>query len=141
MEWSLNWAFWRRDGATESVRRGSRLKRGEPKHVEEWVARLVEEGVPEEWAPRLANRLERLHRDVGRGSATAIIRGVAVAVEVQAEAHADIERNVRDVKEVERLLGAFTGELEKLDEVLEVLSAYAQRMRSKPIRKPGHTLH
>ena len=44
-------------------------------------------------------------------------------------------------EKVERLLGAFSGELEKLDEVLEVLAAYAQRMRAQPRRKSRHTLH
>ncbi len=141
MEWS--WAFWRRTETTEVARarargRGTHL---EPRRLEEWEARLTEEGVSEEWASRLAHRLESLHLEAGRGSAMTLIRAAAAAVEVQAEAHAHVERNMRDVKEVERLLGAFSGELEKLDEVLEVLAAYAQRMRNNPAKKPRHTLH
>ena len=65
----------------------------------------------------------------------ALIRGAVLAMAAQSENQAHVERNLRDVREVERLLGAFTGELEKLDEVLEVLSAYAQRMR--PQKPPG----
>ena len=54
---------------------------------------------------------------------------------------ARVERSLRDVREVERLLGAFSGELEKLDEVLEVLAAYAQRMRPQPAKRERRTLH
>ena len=102
---------------------------------------MIVEGVPPEWAPRLAAGIEPLHGELGRGSAEPLLRAASMAVRIQAEAHAEVQRNLRDVKEVERLLGAFSGELEKLDEVLEVLSAYAQRMRAKPARKPRHTLH
>ncbi len=64
-----------------------------------------------------------------------------MAVEMQSRETAKVQRSARDVREVERLLGAFSGELEKLDEVLEVLSAYAHRMRSKPSKSPRRTLH
>jgi len=136
MEW--NWAFWRRRHMTEAARE---RVHAEPRRSEEWEERLTDEGVSAEWAPPLARRLEGLHHEMGRGSATTLIRAAAAAVEVQSEARAYVERNMRDVKEVERLLGAFSGELEKLDEVLEVLAAYAQRMRNKPAKKQRHTLH
>jgi len=113
----------------------------EPARVEEWESRLVDLGVGGDWAARLAPRLSAQHAELGRGSALGLMQGAAIATEVQSEAQADVERNLRDVREVERLLGAFSGELEKLDEVLEVLSAYAQRMRAQPARKPRHTLH
>ena len=121
-----------------------------PDSIEEWEARLVDEGVSTEWAGQLAERLDpalRAFSDAAPAStdsgaaAEALIRGAAVAVEMQADVYADVERSMRDVKEVERLLGAFSGELEKLDEVLEVLAAYAQRMRNKPVRTPSRTLH
>ncbi|MEM9174673.1 MAG: hypothetical protein AAGC67_05525 [Myxococcota bacterium] len=139
MEWNWSRLFGRRESGTraDAARRGQSA----PRRLEDWEARLVEEGVSQEWAPRLARRLEALHREADAGTAHALIQGAVAATEVQAEAHAWVERNMRDVKEVERLLGAFSGELEKLDEVLEVLAAYAQRMRTKPNRKPRHTLH
>jgi len=102
---------------------------------------LNDEGVSAEWASPLARRLEPLHNEFGQGSAATLIRAAAAAVDVQSEVRAYVDRNMRDVREVERLLGAFSGELEKLDEVLEVLAAYAQRMRNKPVKKPRHTLH
>lgn len=139
MSWS--WCFWKRE-AKGSIEAGSRKAVGpEPREPKEWEARLVEAGVSIEWAAKIADRLSPSHADLGRGSAVALIQGAVVAVEVQAAAHADVERNMRDVREVERLLGAFSGELEKLDEVLEVLGAYAQKMRSKPARPSRRTLH
>jgi hypothetical protein len=113
----------------------------EPETVEDWESRLVEAGVTQDWAARLAPRLRQVRPELRRGSSLALIRGAALASELQLEAQADVERHLRDVREVERLLGAFSGELEKLDEVLEVLSAYAQRMRAQPGRNDRRTLH
>lgn len=137
MGWSERWAFWRKG----EDRPGSPAIGGEPRGLEAWEAQLVEHGVSSSWAPRIAARLAPLHRELGRGSAEGLMRAALAVYEVQSEAHADVERHLRDVREVERLLGAFSGELEKLDEVLEVLAAYAQRLRSQPGRKPRHTLH
>ena len=114
----------------------------DPRRLEEWTARLAAAGVPAELATRLAPDLAAARRELGRGSAPALIRGAVLAATLQAETQAQVERSLRDVREVERLLGAFSGELEKLDEVLEVLAAYAQRMR--PQSPPGssrRTLH
>jgi len=139
MDWNWSRLFGRRGQDAPAVEGGRSPL--EPRRLEDWEARLVEEGVSEEWAARLARRLEAQYLEQGPGSADALIQGAVTAAAVQAESHAWVERNMRDVKEVERLLGAFSGELEKLDEVLEVLAAYAQRMRTKPNRKPRHTLH
>ncbi|MBJ22355.1 MAG: hypothetical protein GY910_15385 [bacterium] len=139
MVWS--WAFWRRAEPTDKAFGSGRGAYAEPRRLEEWEAHLADAGVSDEWTPRLARRLEDLHRELGSGSAQPLIRAAAAAVDVQAEVRASVERNMRDVTEVERLLGAFSGELEKLDEVLEVLAAYAQRMRNKPAKKPRHILH
>ena len=55
------------------------------------------------------------------------------------------EENVEQVREIERMMQAFAGELAKLDESLEVLSAYVRRMREQPAVKPRsvgrQTLH
>ena len=135
MDWK--WIFWRSKAKTAI----SGSPAPEPRVQEEWEERLLEAGVPKEWIPQIAERLAHRHTDLGHGSAVGLIEGAALAVDVQAEAHADVERNMRDVREVERLLGAFSGELEKLDEVLEVLAAYAQRMRAKPAKTSRRTLH
>jgi hypothetical protein len=97
--------------------------------------------VNSDWAIRLAPVLREQFSELGEGSAAGLIRGAVLASEVQAEVQAYVDRNMRDVREVERLLGAFSGELEKLDEVLEVLSAYAQRMRTQPVKPARGMLH
>jgi len=137
-------SIWRRvsKGSSRAVPRSPERGRPDPRRVEEWEARLVAAGVASEWAVRLAPSLAESQRELGRGSSPALIRGAALAVALQAEGQAQAERSLRDVREVERLLGAFTGELEKLDEVLEVLAAYAQRMRpQKPGTAPRRMLH
>ncbi len=109
----------------------------DPRQLGEWERRIEAAGVAREWAVRLAPSLAESQRELGRSTAPALIRGAALAMAVQAETQIQVDRNLRDVREVERLLGAFTGELEKLDEVLEVLSAYAQRMRPQnPVGSP-----
>jgi hypothetical protein len=116
--------------------------RPDPRQIAEWARRIEEAGISSEWAVRLAPGLAETQRELGRGTSPALIRGAALAMAVQLETQAEVERNLRDVREVERLLGAFTGELAKLDEVLEVLSAYAQRMRpQKPTGTPPRMLH
>ena len=141
MEWNLNWRFWLGDVVprTNSSPIGRRSQ--EPRSLGEWEARLVERGVPNDWVPSIAAQLVPAYKELGRGSAAGLLLGATLAVEAQEGERAGVERSMRDVREVERLLGAFSGELEKLDEVLEVLAAYAQRMRSKPNRPADRTLH
>lgn len=141
MQWSWMLSFWRRATGAEIAGPGCGAVRNEPASSDEWVSQLIEQGVSVEWARCLATRLAPLHADLGPGSAEAILRAASVAFQVQAGAHSHVERSMRDVREVERLLGAFGGELKKLDEVLEVLAAYAQRMREKPAKSANRTLH
>ena len=131
-----------RRGQPASRPSASRVARPDPRQTAEWTRRIEEAGIAPEWAARLAPSLAESQRELGRGTSPALIRGAALAMAVQLETQAEVERNLRDVREVERLLGAFTGELAKLDEVLEVLSAYAQRMRpQKPTGTPPRMLH
>jgi hypothetical protein len=139
MAW--HWRFWQSEGAAAASAGNGSRDVAEPATFEEWETRLIEQGVSQELAARLADRLGLAHRQFGRGSAASLIRGAALAMEMQSRETAKVRRSARDVREVERLLGAFSGELEKLDEVLEVLSAYAQRMRAKPSKSSRRTLH
>jgi hypothetical protein len=143
MEWNLIGRFWRSGMLAGANPKGQPSQ--EPQSVSEWEASLIERGVASEWAPPIAGKLASAYKTLGRGSAAGLLLGVTLTVEAQAGEKAGekagVERGMRDVREVERLLGAFSGELEKLDEVLEVLSAYAQRMRNKPHRPAGQTLH
>jgi hypothetical protein len=135
------WRQWWKQSDRHASATGER-KKLDPSQIGEWEARLAAAGVSTEWATRLAPGLAASQAELGRGSSSALIRGAALAVALQAESQAEAERNLRDVREVERLLGAFSGELEKLDEVLEVLAAYAQRMRPQaPAGTSRRTLH
>ncbi|MBW1886527.1 MAG: hypothetical protein JRJ58_23580 [Deltaproteobacteria bacterium] len=62
----------------------------------------------------------------------ALIDGAALACDVHCDVESDSEASVSQVREVERMMQAFAGELSKLDESLEVLSAYVRRMRKQP---------
>jgi hypothetical protein len=139
MEWNLNWRFWRCGVLAGANSKGRPSQ--EPQSVSEWEASLIERGVASEWASPIAGQLASAYKTLGRGSAAGLLLGATLTVEAQAGERAGMEHGIRDVREVERLLGAFSGELEKLDEVLEVLAAYAQRMRNKPHRPTGRTLH
>jgi hypothetical protein len=141
MDWNLNWRFWRGEALPEASMGMNGGTRREPRTAEDFQTRLIERGVPTDSASLIAAQLVTAYAELGRGSAAALLLGATLTVDVQAAERADVERNMRDVREVERLLGAFSGELEKLDEVLEVLAAYAQRMRAKPSRPAGRTLH
>ncbi len=141
MEWNRNWRFWRRDFFADSAKAVSSVRKSEPRDAQDWQARLIALGVSETSAIRLAKELTPAYRDLGPGSASALLEGARLTFIAQAQQQASVERNLREVKEVERLLGAFTGELEKLDEVLEVLAAYAQRMRAKPTKPARRVLH
>jgi hypothetical protein len=142
MDFRSIWRWWGKRSDASASRASEPPARLDPRRLEEWEARLAAAGVAPEWAARLAPALAASQREIGRGSAPALIRGAALAVAMQAESQTQVERSLRDVREVERLLGAFSGELEKLDEVLEVLAAYAQRMRPQtPAGSPRRTLH
>ena len=55
---------------------------------------------------------------------------------------AALERSMGDLREIQRLLGAFGDEMRKLDEALRVLSAYVQRMRTKSrVPERSRTVH
>jgi hypothetical protein len=141
MEWNQSWRFWQRDDSRGSSEARSKGGNGDPTSLKDWEKRLIESGVSESWALRLAEKLMPMQREFDSGSASALIRGATLTFSALAEQRARAERNLREVKEVERLLGAFWGELEKLDEVLEVLAAYAQRMRAKPAKAIRRVLH
>lgn len=141
MDFRSLWQRWWQ-GEARRATGAKAARRVDPKRIEDWEAQIVAAGIGAEWAARLAPRLAESQRELGSGTTPALIRGAALAMALQAESQAHVERNLRDVREVERLLGAFTGELAKLDEVLEVLAAYAQRMRpQKPNGSSGHLLH
>jgi len=66
----------------------------------------------------------------------AMIEGAVLACGARAPQPSEVvpsdQEDPSRVREIERMMEAFAGELHKLDESLEVLSAYVQRMRKAP---------
>ncbi len=59
------------------------------------------------------------------------LAGVVAAYAVHRDALERLRRSLREVNEMGRLVDAFGGELEKLDEALRTLGAYVERMRTQ----------
>jgi hypothetical protein len=93
---------------------------------------LKARGVAPELCERFSASLETEPSERGPEAYEALLDGVALVCGAQEGIDAGLVRNLRELQEAERLMGAFANELAKLDEVLEVLSAYLQRMRSLP---------
>ena len=92
------------------------------------AAELEDRGVGNDFADRIAGSIGAPPRS--EAELDSLLDGIAIACQVQGEMSGELARNARDVQEIERLMGAFAGELAKLDEVLEVLAAYLRRMRT-----------
>jgi hypothetical protein len=108
----------------------------------EICAALEHRGVEHEFSAELSDRLRPALAVLEGESSEALLDGVAMAFILQQEKNERLARSLEGLKEVERMMGAFSGELSKLDEVLEVLSAYVRRMRtSGPSEQPDRTLH
>ena len=104
-------------------------------------ADLERRGVATDFSEVLAVQLE--HRLAGLETVAyePLLDGAAAAYGIQCETRDGWSRNLRELKEVERLMGAFAGELTKLDEVLEVLTAYLRRLHSSSPQRAIRTLH
>lgn len=62
----------------------------------------------------------------------ALIEGAALACGVRSNVERAPDSSAGQVREIERMMQAFAGELSKLDESLGVLSTYVRRMRKQP---------
>lgn len=75
----------------------------------------------------------------------ALIDGAALACGVYCDVETDSAASASQVREIERMMQAFAGELGKLDESLEVLATYVRRMRRHPAPtlpvRENQTLH
>ena len=117
----------------------------------DWLDRvrgdLEARGVASDLATTLALQLCQRQRceELTLGQYESLIDGASVASGVHIEATGDPSEGIDRVRDIERMMQAFSSELSKLDENLEVLSAYVRRMRSQPAAAPapkhGKTLH
>ena len=63
----------------------------------------------------------------------ALLDGAALAFDVRNRDDNEFVPSATQVREIERMMQAFSGELSKLDESLELLAAYVRRMKT-PVR-------
>ena len=150
---------WKRDGfgqkqdvaaprVTTADRASTAVDEAAPANLrlDELRAGLEMRGFPKEFAETLAKRLESVVVEHGNASTEALLDGAVATFRLQAEAAEGLESQLGELRELERILGAFAGELSKLDETLEVLAAYARRMRTSAEAPPpslpaGKRLH
>ena len=91
---------------------------------------LEQRGVAADFAESLAEKLELQLSRCDPAALEAALDAVGMAYSEENRAQTELSRSVRELQEVERLMGNFVGELSKLDEALEVLAAYVRRMRT-----------
>ena len=102
---------------------------------------LESRAVGSELAQEVAERLEPRLAEEKPEVYAAMLDGVAVAWELGATGCEDWSRQLRDLQELERLMGNFVGELSKVDEALQVLGAYLRRMRTSISTPSGRLFH
>jgi len=84
---------------------------------------------------RLAARLEGRCQDLDAVAYAAALEGAAAAFDAAGNAEAE------DVREIQRLMEGFAGELQKLEEGLRIVSAYVVRMQERARRDREGLLH
>ncbi len=93
------------------------------------VARdLAQLGVEEAVCAELARRLEPLLRVLSPEAYGVALAGVSLTHRVHREREGAWRNSVRELSELQRLLGAFADELRKVDAVLGTLSAELKRI-------------
>jgi hypothetical protein len=102
---------------------------------------LERRGVSEGFARGVAAQLEPFVADLSDEQFTAVLSGVTLAYGVHRRSVEAYRRTAAELDEVQQLLGSFSGELAKLDEAVEILAAYAARLRHHTAPPPGRTLH
>jgi hypothetical protein len=135
MRWSM---FGRGEGERDQGAARAAGEVPDRAHVE---AALAKRGVGDDLCPTLASRIESRLSGRSATEREALLDGVAIASVLHQETSGRLEKSLRGLREVERMMGAFSGELSKLDEVLEVLAAYVQRMRTTGAAESERTLH
>lgn len=131
-------------GGAGSVQDRSTSSKESPDEIR---AGLESRGVPPSVSVTLAARLQSRLGVVGvrgpsrRQSYDLLLDGVADALRVLGAETPARPSSEPDLREIERLMDAFVGELSKLDEILDVLTAHVDRMRSRSARAEDGTVH
>ncbi len=102
---------------------------------------LEQRGVSPELAGALALRLEQLVTALGVSGCQAVCDAALAASGGSPVLPAPLARSVNELDEIQRLMGAFVGELRKLDEALQLLTTYLARIRDHAKGVVPGTLH
>lgn len=108
--------------------------------LEQIQRELERRGVSPEFSCEVARALAPFVAELSPGSHDAVLSGVRLAYGVHVRSIEALRKGVGELDEIQRLMGAFAPELQKLDEALEVLAAYVARLRSES-DVPPQTLH
>ncbi|MCP3983818.1 MAG: hypothetical protein GY723_05485 [bacterium] len=101
---------------------------------------LENRGVPEPSSTELSNQLARKAKSLDAEAYEGFLAGAALTFALHRKGANELKKSAQDLMEIQRLMGNFTNELRKLDEAIEILSAYVVRMRTQSDPK-GQTLH
>lgn len=117
-----------RNGSDEAGAGGGGNAAAERRARERVARDLARLGVDEAVCADLARRLEPLVRVLSREAYGVALAGVSVTHRVHREREGAWQRSVREISELQRLLGAFADELRKVDTVLGTLTAELKRI-------------
>ena len=104
-------------------------------------ADLESRGVVPEFSLLVAERLGAISSDLTSGEYDAVLNGVAAAYGVHTEARDVPVESDADVNEIQRLAEGFASELHKLEEGLQILSAYVVRLGARASRGAASSMH
>lgn len=122
--------IWRSDGGDEIDTEQGRS--------EQIRSDLESRGVAPELSLPAARRLSAIAPDLSPKEYGAVLDGVAAAYLQPCEGQV---QPVGEVGEIQRLMEGFTGELRKIEEGLQILSAYVVRMENRSSPEPPATIH
>jgi hypothetical protein len=102
---------------------------------------LEDLGIDPEFSRPVAERLVAIAPDLSVPEYAAILEGVTAAYSVHREFSEPNDARINHGNEFRRLMEGCTGELRKLDEGLQMLSAYLVRMGALWSREDSGNLH
>jgi hypothetical protein len=121
--------------------KGERPLSGEAKPPGRVRADLERHGIAPELAQRLADRITAVVSHLPSDQYSAVLSGVAAAYGAPVDEGDGSPQSSGDIAEIQRLLHGFADELGKLEEGLQILSAYVHRMRDRSSDDRDRILH
>jgi hypothetical protein len=133
------------EAGVEAMREKSEFRaraQGSPEaDLEQVRSDLENRGIDPEFSGPVARRLVVIAPGLPASEYAAILDGVSAAYGAHRETSRPNGANFRHTNELQRLMEGFTGELRKLDEGLQMLSAYLVRVGALLSREGSERLH